>query len=90
MCGCNSHDAPPASAGRVWRPDDKEEAKPARPGSSELYRPDILETIEATIKELDPELRELSLDIHGEHFESGSSADRVLTSAVVSASRTWL
>lgn len=67
MCGCDSHDAPPASAGRVWRPDDKEEAKPTRPGSSDLYRPDILETIEAKIKELDPELRELSLDIHGNH-----------------------
>jgi hypothetical protein len=50
---------------KVWRPDDTAQATPTRPGSSELYRPDILETIEAKIKQMDAELRELSLDIHG-------------------------
>ena len=50
---------------KVWRPDDPAQPAPAQPGSSQLYRPDILETIEAKIKEMDGELRELSLDIHG-------------------------
>ena len=50
---------------KVWRPDDTAQPTPAQPGSSQLYRPDILETIEAKIKEMDAELRELSLDIHG-------------------------
>jgi len=49
---------------KVWRPDDNAEPTPSRPGSSQLYRPDILETIEAKIKEMDTELRELSLNIH--------------------------
>lgn len=55
----------PQTTGKVWHPDDKAQATPARPGATELYRPDILETIEAKIKDLDGELRELSLDIHG-------------------------
>ncbi|KAJ3512343.1 hypothetical protein NLJ89_g3575 [Agrocybe chaxingu] len=55
---------------KVWRPDDNTSPSPAQPGSSEIYRPDILTTIEATIKELDSELRELSLDIHA-HPELG-------------------
>jgi len=49
----------------IWRPGDGKHPAPTKPGSSELYRPDILETIEAKIKELDDELRALSLDIHG-------------------------
>jgi len=53
----------PANEGPVWRPDTAKPT-PARPGATELYRPDILEHIEATIKNLDKELRELSLDIH--------------------------
>ncbi|CAA7266203.1 unnamed protein product [Cyclocybe aegerita] len=55
---------------KVWRPDDNTSPSPAQPGSSEIYRCDILETIEAKIKELDSELRELSLDIHA-HPELG-------------------
>lgn len=47
----------------LWRPED--EAPPVKSNTSELYRPDILETIEKTIEELDGELRRLSLDIHG-------------------------
>ena len=54
-----------SSNSKVWRPDDTDEATPVRPGSTQLYRPDILETIEARIKEMDAELRELSLAIHG-------------------------
>jgi hypothetical protein len=66
MCNHHANDAGPTSSNNiVWRPDDKEQPSPARPGSSDIYRPDILETIEAKIKELDSELRELSLDIHG-------------------------
>lgn len=49
----------------VWRPDDNQRRSPSHPGSSEVYRPDILETIEKRIAELDKELRELSLEIHG-------------------------
>lgn len=64
---CNQHpaDTTPKTKDIVWRPDDNAKATPARPGSSEIFRPDILETIEAKIAELDPELRALSLDIHG-------------------------
>jgi hypothetical protein len=51
--------------GTAWRPDDTDRPTPAKPTASEIYRPDILDHIEATIKELDGELRELSLDIHG-------------------------
>ncbi|KJA25233.1 hypothetical protein HYPSUDRAFT_37712 [Hypholoma sublateritium FD-334 SS-4] len=58
------------SSNKVWRRDDTAQASPARPGASELYRPDILDTIEAKIKELDSELRDLSLDIHA-HPELG-------------------
>ena len=65
MCNCYSEESIPESNNKVWRPDDKVQATAARPGSTEIYRPDILETIEEKIKELDLELRELSLDIHG-------------------------
>lgn len=62
MC---SHLATDNSNAKVWRPDDTAQPTPKQPGSSQLYRPDILETIEAKIKEMDSELRALSLDIHG-------------------------
>jgi hypothetical protein len=65
MCNCHSEESIPQSSQKLWHPDDKVQATPARPGSTEIYRPDILGTIEAKIKELDAELRELSLDIHG-------------------------
>ena len=61
---CNQH-ASDSSNSKVWRPDDTAQPTPLKPGFSKLYRPDILETIEAKIKEMDAELRELSLDIHG-------------------------
>lgn len=61
-CGCQLATQNP---GPVWRPEDKAKPAPTQPdGVGDLYRPDILEHIEATIKELDSELRELSLDIH--------------------------
>ncbi|KAF5313402.1 hypothetical protein D9611_008575 [Ephemerocybe angulata] len=72
MCHC-SHDDDTKSAvdlSRVWRPDDAQKPAPVKPNAIELYRPDILATIEEKIKELDPELRELSLDIHA-HPELG-------------------
>lgn len=66
QCGCFNF--VPANDGPVWSPDDPAKPTPARPGATELYRPDILEHIEATIKDLDEELRELSLEIHSMPF----------------------
>jgi amidohydrolase len=63
MCICD-HTNETFSVNEVWRPDDNAQPKPSRPGFSDLYRPDVLETIESTIKNLDAELRALSLDIH--------------------------
>ncbi|KAG6855820.1 hypothetical protein H0H87_010582 [Tephrocybe sp. NHM501043] len=61
-CGCQSATQ---SSGPIWGPDDASQPTPSRPeGVSDLYRPDILQNIEETLKELDDELRELSLDIH--------------------------
>ncbi|KAJ6588326.1 hypothetical protein B0H19DRAFT_1205843 [Mycena capillaripes] len=54
--------------GTVWRPEDTTPAAPVCPDT--VYREDILETIEQTIKSLDGELRELSMDIH-DHPELG-------------------
>ncbi|KAJ3512344.1 hypothetical protein NLJ89_g3574 [Agrocybe chaxingu] len=55
---------------KVWHPDDNAQPTAKRPNSSEIYRPDVLETIEEKIKELDSQLRALSLDIHA-HPELG-------------------
>ena len=65
MCNDLACDTPNSKV--VWRPDDTAQPTPRKPGFSQLYRPDILETIEAKIKEMDAELRELSLDIHGKY-----------------------
>ncbi|KAJ3518876.1 hypothetical protein NMY22_g13463 [Coprinellus aureogranulatus] len=71
MCHCSDqHSESTVDLTRVWRPDDAQKPAPVKAGATELYRPDILETIERKIKELDPELRELSLDIHS-HPELG-------------------
>ncbi|KAG5725164.1 Peptidase M20 domain-containing protein 2 [Termitomyces sp. T112] len=59
-CGCHFATQ---NAGSVWRPNDKLEPTPSR-RDAEIYRPDILQNIEETLKELDSDLRELSLDIH--------------------------
>ena len=61
---CNPHSNQPESKKKAWHPDDQVEPAPSSPNSSELYRPAILETIEEKIKELDSDLRALSLDIH--------------------------
>ena len=66
------------SSNKVWRRDDTAQASPALPGASELYRPDILDTIEAKIKELDGELRTLSLDIHGKYIAISCSQFMIL------------
>ncbi|KAJ6463921.1 hypothetical protein C8R45DRAFT_503492 [Mycena sanguinolenta] len=62
--------APPAPTppSVIWRPDDTAPAVPVCPDT--VYRQDILEIIEQTIKALDGELRQLSLDIHS-HPELG-------------------
>ncbi|KAG6823370.1 hypothetical protein H0H93_003763 [Arthromyces matolae] len=61
VCGCSSA----ASSGEVWRPDDGAKPTPSLPeNAANIYRPDILQHIEETLKELDGELRELSLNIH--------------------------
>jgi len=62
---CHPHEPTHAASDLPWHPDDKATPAPARPGFSQLFRPDVLETIEQKIGELDGELRELSLDIHG-------------------------
>ena len=54
----------PAHTGPVWSPEDSAKHAPARPNASDIYRPDLLDHIEETIKFLDAELRELSLDLH--------------------------
>ena len=58
----------PASAhgDDIWRQDV--DAPPVyRPsaGTDDVYRPEVMKTIENTLDELDPVLRELSLKIHG-------------------------
>ncbi|KAF8960876.1 hypothetical protein BDZ97DRAFT_1921766 [Flammula alnicola] len=70
MCNHHSVDSISTPNNKVWHPDDKAQATPSSPNASEIYRPDILETIEANIKDLDDELRALSLDIHA-HPELG-------------------
>lgn len=77
MCNHLACDTTSSNA-KVWRPDDNEQPTPRKPGFSQLYRPDILETIEAKIKEMDAELRELSLDIHGISIDH-LSFDPILT-----------
>lgn len=53
-----------SGSGTAWRPEDIARPTPATPNAGDIYRPDILDHIEATITELDEELRKLSLDIH--------------------------
>ncbi|KAF8345069.1 hypothetical protein F5887DRAFT_1282817 [Amanita rubescens] len=48
----------------VWRREDVSKPVPAKPGSSELFRPDILEFIDNHIEQCSQELRALSLGIH--------------------------
>jgi len=62
---CHPHEPTHTASDLPWHPDDKATPAPARPGLSQLFRPDVLETIEQKIGELDEELRALSLDIHG-------------------------
>ncbi|KAG6860241.1 hypothetical protein C0995_013787 [Termitomyces sp. Mi166 len=59
-CGCQ---LATQNTGPVWRPSDNVKPTPSRP-NADIYRPDILQNIEETLKELDGELRALSLDIH--------------------------
>ncbi|TFK75626.1 hypothetical protein BDN72DRAFT_885678 [Pluteus cervinus] len=61
MCGSNKTTA---NTGEVWRPDNEAVPAPANPDETKLFRPDVLKTVEAKIKELDSELRALSLEIH--------------------------
>ncbi|KAF9045487.1 hypothetical protein BJ165DRAFT_1477668 [Panaeolus papilionaceus] len=63
MCQHHTSNAPQPLE-KAWHPDGGAKPAPVRPNSSELYRPDILETIENKITEIDGELRALSLDIH--------------------------
>ncbi|PFH51128.1 hypothetical protein AMATHDRAFT_80419 [Amanita thiersii Skay4041] len=48
----------------LWPPDDIEKPVPSKPGSSELFRPDILQFIDKTINDLNQDLRTISVDIH--------------------------
>ncbi|KAG2007102.1 aminoacylase 1-like protein 2 [Coprinopsis cinerea AmutBmut pab1-1] len=76
MCHCTDQ---PQTGGvpQVWRPDPVEKPTPYYSGQNAhlkeqnpIFSEDILATIEEKIKELDGELRELSLDIHA-HPELG-------------------
>lgn len=54
------------SLDNVWRPDDKSAVLPSyiACGDRDVYRPDVLKTIEAEIERVKEDLRTLSLDIH--------------------------
>jgi hypothetical protein len=51
---------------QLWRPGDPN-SRPQRARNDEVYRPEVLDTIETTISNLDADLRHLSLDISGAH-----------------------
>ena len=59
----------------IWKPGDQ--TTRSTPLEGEVYRPDVLEVIEKAIKELSPELRELSLDIHSTFFACDRRADTI-------------
>jgi len=62
---CKAHTDLSAIANAVvWHPDDDAQPTPSNPDSSKIFRPEVLETIEAKMHEMDSELRALSLDIH--------------------------
>ena len=97
MCQCSTDSEPKSTfdLNRVWRPDDGQTPAPLKPGSGAIYREDIFETIREKIKELDPELRELSLDIHGEQlyrFRSHrtNSCQYQLTPSLVTKNSTYI
>lgn len=92
MCGCN-HDVSNASQ-EVWHPENPAAPAPAKPNSGEIYRPEVLATIEARISELDEELRALSLDIHSEEtrciiYCPLSWTDQAIPSLLTRNSRPW-
>jgi hypothetical protein len=65
LCACESGGTSSADDRDLWRA----EAEPPLPvyaadRKDDVYRPEVLGTIEQTIKQLDPALRSLSLDIH--------------------------
>jgi len=62
---CKTHTDPPANTKAiVWHPDDNAQPTPSNPKSGKIFRPEVLETMEAKMREMDSELRALSLDIH--------------------------
>ncbi|KAF9450012.1 hypothetical protein P691DRAFT_811259 [Macrolepiota fuliginosa MF-IS2] len=69
MCTCDL-EAQQTWTNNVWRPGDKAAPAPQDPHLDQIYRPEVLETIEKRINELSDELRTLSLDIHA-HPELG-------------------
>jgi hypothetical protein len=61
-----SHDTLEGHSKRVWRPDDTDELSiPSGTKQGDIYRPEVLETVEAKIDALSEDLRKLSLDISG-------------------------
>ena len=48
----------------IWRPGDK---IPAEGSGKEIYRPEIFQTIDTSIDDLDEKLRALSVEIHGKY-----------------------
>ncbi|KAJ3568023.1 hypothetical protein NP233_g5984 [Leucocoprinus birnbaumii] len=52
----------------IWRPEDEVKPAPQDPHPEQLYRPEVLHTIEEKINELSDQLRDLSVDIHARDY----------------------
>lgn len=57
----------------IWRPDDGHDVTAiassiSRANGQSVYKPEILDAIDASIDSSSDELRKLSLDIHCKHF----------------------
>ena len=62
---CKAHTELSSSAKAiVWHPDDNATPTPSNPNPTGIYRPEVLETIEGKMREMNSDLRALSLDIH--------------------------
>ena len=57
----------------TWKPGDtgKHPDRADEVSEGPIYRPEFFDHVQTTLKALDQELFSLSLDIHGEHYDSG-------------------
>jgi hypothetical protein len=58
-------------------------------GANEIFRPDVMRTIEETLTALSSELRELSLKIHGEYPLNGNVSVIKLDMILCRSPRAW-